>query len=323
MMQEIYKIRAEKIMNRVRCALESMDFTYSEKNGKIIFQTQGDDTPFAVMIDTSEERELLRFFTFFDKIPDQSYYADTAILISKLNAIVPVGAFTLNETRGAIGFQITSSYCQSLYDELAVIEMIYYFCCAVDSANDLFAGYFEGSRSIDAFLEEFEQRMDECTSERNECEDEKAEAIQAEQNFKIVCDALDSIHYRYSKDSKNLTAYFFVTGDDMPIEMTFKINSKQKVIDLACGLEFKFPQIKTDVIAQACCYATNRCTNGSFYIKDDTVGFKLQTAYSYCLHHIDQVLYMLNAASDLCDHFNDSFKMLSDGDMMLDEFLEL
>ena len=323
MINEIKRIRAEKMMKSVRDALNYLCWKFDERKDIIMVRTVGDDNPFGIMIKTDDEKELLQFITFFEKTPDESFFEETAILVSKMNAVTPIGAFTLNKSRGAVGFQIICSYCQSVYDPGAIIEMLVSCCYTIDGANDLFTSFFEGKSSIDEVLKIYEGRIDDWLNERDGDKDYDEEKSEARANFEIICSALDSISYRYDKNEKDLNAYFFVTGDDTPIEMLFEADAYNKVLRLTCGLDVEFAEVKTGIIAQACCYATGRCTNGSFFIDENEVCFKIETPYAGSLLHNELALYMLNAASDLCDHFNDSFKMLSDGDMMLDEFCEL
>jgi len=145
----------------------------------------------------------------------------------------------------------------------------------------------------------------------------------AKKVFATLCAALDSIDWHYDKDEDDLTIESGARGDDLPMDVNFKINSERQISILFSKLPYKIEESQRLALALAVAKVNNAMVDG-FFDYDITTGniyFKLTSSFVDCEVSEELFLYMLRLSLAMIDEYNDKFLMLSKGVISITDFL--
>ena len=142
---------------------------------------------------------------------------------------------------------------------------------------------------------------------------------QAKQNFKTLCEYLESRNYKYRIEDDNIVFSFL--GQDLNIELRFSIDEKRTLINLYSPLPFKIPAKSRKDMAIAVCAINWMLGDGSFdydYI-NGSLCFRLTSVYRDSIISKNAFEYMLRLGTSTVERYNDKFFYISQGKMSLND----
>ena len=145
----------------------------------------------------------------------------------------------------------------------------------------------------------------------------------AKATFDTICQALDSNEWHYQKDEENLKIESGAQGDDLPMELTVRVDAERQVVMLLSHLPFVIQEDKRLDVAVAVSAVNNALVDGSFDY-DLTSGhlfFRMTNSFLDSTLGKDVFTYMLYCSCQTIDAYNDRFLMLAKGMMTMEQFL--
>ncbi|MBQ8029385.1 MAG: hypothetical protein IJ262_08290 [Clostridia bacterium] len=142
--------------------------------------------------------------------------------------------------------------------------------------------------------------------------------------YQTICSALDMDNWNYEKDEEKLVVKTGARGDDLPMDLILRVNTKLKIVSLFSFLPVKFPKDKIVEGAVATCMATYGLADGSFDfdLSDGSVLFRLTSSYRESIISEEVIKYMLYVGASTIDEYNDRFLMLAKGMIDIDKFAD-
>lgn len=142
--------------------------------------------------------------------------------------------------------------------------------------------------------------------------------------YDTICRMLDNRQWKYTRHDDDLVITCGVRGDDLPMDVIFKVREQQQVVSLISPLPFKMAEDKRVDGALAVCVANYGLINGSFDydLSDGEIRFRMVSSFRDCELSEDVFNYMLICSVGTVDDYNDKFMMLSKGMMTIQQFIE-
>lgn len=139
-----------------------------------------------------------------------------------------------------------------------------------------------------------------------------------------MCAAIDKIEWKYKKYEDDLTVFFEVNGDDIPIRIIMAIDAEKQIVRVASQLPFKMSEDKLMEGAVATCAATNKLSDGSFDydITDGSISFRLTSSFRESLIGEELIRYLICCSCSTTDEYNDKFLAVSKGILNINDFLD-
>ena len=136
-----------------------------------------------------------------------------------------------------------------------------------------------------------------------------------------VCAMFDDRDWHYDKDVENLEVRCKATGDDLPIDIRFKVDAKREVVMFLSSLNFNVPEEKRAELSVATNIINNAIVAGSFdySYQDGTIAFRLVNSYCDSLISKEVYDYMLVIGCQTVDEYNDKLLMICKGVMSLED----
>ena len=140
--------------------------------------------------------------------------------------------------------------------------------------------------------------------------------------YKTLCQTLDNMHWRYSKEEDKFVIRTSAIGKDLSMELFIKIDAERQVMYLKSPMPFVIPEQSRDMLAKAVVMANYTMLNGSFEydLSDGYLAFKIVVPYMESIISEKVCHYMIMISCQMTDKFNDKFMALVDGNMTLDQF---
>lgn len=144
---------------------------------------------------------------------------------------------------------------------------------------------------------------------------------QARVALDTVCAMFDDRDWRYEKDVENLEVRCKATGDDLPIDIRFKVDAKREVVMFLSSLNFNVPEEKRAELSVATNIINNAIVAGSFdySYQNGTIAFRLVNSYCDSLISKEVYDYMLVVGCQTVDEYNDKLLMICKGVMSLED----
>jgi len=141
--------------------------------------------------------------------------------------------------------------------------------------------------------------------------------------YETACSALDQRKWKYQRHDDELALSFGVRGEDLSMDMILRVKPKVDVISLLCQLPYKIAQDKRTEAALAVAVANYGLINGGFDydLSDGEIRFRLVSTYRGSLLGEDAINYMVSAAVQTVDNYNDKFLLISKGIWNIDDFM--
>lgn len=152
--------------------------------------------------------------------------------------------------------------------------------------------------------------------------DEKLE--RAQKVYETLCSTLDSHEWHYKKDEERLSIACGAQGEDLPMEITIRVDVERQLIMLLSHLPFVISEDKRLDMAIATSIANNGMVDGSFDfdITNGHMFFRMTSSFIESEIGSELFTYMLMVSCHTIDEYNDRFLMLGKGMMSIEEFMK-
>ena len=152
--------------------------------------------------------------------------------------------------------------------------------------------------------------------------DEKQLAL-AKITFDAFCRMLDNNDWNYKKDEEKLTIECGAQGDDLPMEITVKIDADRQVVMVLSHLPFVIKEDKRLEVAIAVSAINNALVDGCFDydLANGRLYFRMTNSFIESKLSEEVFAYMLYCSCQTIDEYNDKFLMLSKGMISIEQFL--
>ena len=146
----------------------------------------------------------------------------------------------------------------------------------------------------------------------------------AREVYDTVCATLDSHDWRYQPKEEELTIICGAKGDDLPIELVFRVDPKLMMLVLYSPLPGEIPEDKRLDVAVAVGAINNSMVDGNFdySLKNGKLYFRMTAPFIDNTISQEAVMYILMCTCKMVDMFNDRFVMLAKGLISLDQVLD-
>ena len=141
--------------------------------------------------------------------------------------------------------------------------------------------------------------------------------------YGTLCSTLDSHEWHYKKDEEKLSIDCGAQGEDLPMEITIKVDAERQLIMLLSHLPFVISEDKRLDVAIAVSAVNNKLVDGSFDydIADGHMFFRMTSSFIESEIGNELFTYMLMVSCHTIDEYNDKFLMLGKGMMSIEDFI--
>lgn len=145
----------------------------------------------------------------------------------------------------------------------------------------------------------------------------------AKEVFGVLCRALDAHEFHYQKNEEELTIECGAQGDDLPMEITMRVEAERHLILLLSHIPFVVAEDKRLEVAVAVSVINNRLVDGSFDfdIRDGHMFFRMTNSYLESKIGQDAFAYLLYCSCMTIDKYNDKLMLLAKGLISLEQFI--
>lgn len=146
--------------------------------------------------------------------------------------------------------------------------------------------------------------------------------MEARALYKTLCQTLDNMKWKYSKEEDKFIINTSAIGDDLSMKLMMKIDAERQVMYLKSPMPFAIPESSRDTMGKAILMANYSMLNGSFEFdfSDGYLAFKMVIPYMGSIISEEVCKYMIVLSCSMTDKFNDKFQALAEGRMSLAEF---
>ena len=146
---------------------------------------------------------------------------------------------------------------------------------------------------------------------------------QAKVVFGQICQTLDHHDWKYQQNEEKLMIGCSARGDDLPMELTIRVDADRSVVVLFSHMPFAIQEDKRLDLAVAVTAINNALADGCFdyNIADGSPYFRLTNCYIDSTLSQEVFSYMLFCACQVIDEYNDKFLMLAKGMISVQDFL--
>ena len=150
------------------------------------------------------------------------------------------------------------------------------------------------------------------------------ELKQAQATYQTLLKMLQENDWHFERDDKKLTIECSAKGDDLSMDITFRIDAERQLAILYSHMPFTIPEDKRSKLAIAVSIANYRMVDGSFDYDFLSGRILFRMTSSFLDSIIDKKLleYMLYVSCHTIDEYNDKFLVISQMDMPLDQMIK-
>ncbi len=151
--------------------------------------------------------------------------------------------------------------------------------------------------------------------------DEKRE--RALRVFRGLCDNLDKRNWNYQKDEERLRIECTAHGEDLPMDLSIRVEADRQLLMLLSTLPFNVPEDKRLDLAIAITHVNDRLVDGSFdyNISDGRILFRLTSSFIDSEIGNDLFTYLVGCSCQTIDAFNDKLMKVALDMMGVEEFI--
>lgn len=145
----------------------------------------------------------------------------------------------------------------------------------------------------------------------------------AQKVYDTLCATLDTYKWKYKKFEEELSIECGAQGEDLPMEITIRVDSDRQLIMLLSHLPFIISEEKRLDVAIATSIVNNKLVDGSFdyNITDGHMFFRMTSSFIESEIGNELFTYMLMCSCYTIDEYNDKFLMLGKGMMSIESFI--
>ena len=141
--------------------------------------------------------------------------------------------------------------------------------------------------------------------------------------FATICMALDENDWKYKKDGENLVIECGAQGDDLPMDLTIKVDARRQFVMLFSRMPFVIQEDKRLDMAVAVSAVNNALADGCFDydVLTGRMYFRMTNTFMDSKMDREVFTYMLYCSCQTIDEYNDKFLMLAKGMLDMEKFL--
>lgn len=145
----------------------------------------------------------------------------------------------------------------------------------------------------------------------------------AKETFAKLCQTLDSREWRYKKDEEGLSVECGAQGEDLPMEITIRVDADRMLVLLISHLPFVIQEDKRLDTAVAVSTINNMLVDGcfDFDIRTGHMFFRMTNSFIESELSEELFMYLLLCSCKTIDEYNDKFLMLAKGMLSIEQFL--
>lgn len=153
---------------------------------------------------------------------------------------------------------------------------------------------------------------------------EEKDLKQAQAVFDSVCQMLDGQGWKYDRNDEELRIDTGVSGDDLPMKLVILVDAERQLVTLISHIPFAVAEDKRVEMAVAVSVVNNRLVDGCFdyNILGGDIFFRITNTYRESILGEEMFKYMLYAACNMIDEYNDKFLMIAKGIISLEQFIQ-
>lgn len=146
---------------------------------------------------------------------------------------------------------------------------------------------------------------------------------QAKAVFATLCQTLDNQEWRYKKDEEKLSIECGARGDDLPMDITVKVDARRMLVLLLSHMPFVIQEDKRLDVAIAVSVINNVLVDGCFDydVASGHMFFRMTNSFIESKISEEVLAYMLFCSCKTIDEYNDKFLMLAKGLISVEQFL--
>ena len=142
--------------------------------------------------------------------------------------------------------------------------------------------------------------------------------------FATACQALDQNQWNYKKDEEKLIIECGARGEDLPMDITIRVDAERMLVMLLSHLPFVVQEDKRLEVAAGISAINNVLVDGCFDY-DITSGhmfFRMTNSFIESKLGIEAFTYMLYCSCQTIDEYNDKLLMLAKGMLSIEQLLK-
>lgn len=146
---------------------------------------------------------------------------------------------------------------------------------------------------------------------------------QAKVAFATLCQALDKHEWHYKKDDEKMSIECGAQGDDLPMELTVKVDADRMLVILISHMPFVIQEDKRIDVAIAVSAINNALVDGCFDydVVSGHMFFRMTNSFIESKISEEVFAFMLFCSCKTIDEYNDKILMLAKGLISIEQFL--
>ena len=147
--------------------------------------------------------------------------------------------------------------------------------------------------------------------------------VLAKEVYDTLCSAIDNRKWKYQKEEENLTVFFGVNTDDIPMNFILVVDVERQIVRLMSPMPFNMCEEKRLDGAIAVCVASLGLVDGNFdyNFADGRIVFRMTTSFKECVIGEGLFDYMISCSCVMVDEYNEKFFAINEGLMSIEEFI--
>ncbi len=306
-------------------ALSKLEWDYQKDSSclQVVSTVWGDDIPMEIKVTVDGENQQVLLYS---KIPfevKENNEANIAIALSMINTNLEYGCFKYGLKQKEVYFQLVCRLDGCEMSVSAFEQVLAYAVKVIDNYNDKLLLLADELMTLDEFTVFLTELIEkEGKQEKEEIQSKDTE--NAESIFREVCNVAGLKTSDYTVDNDGLSVGFTVTGEDLPMDITVKVDKDNQIISITSPMPYKISVDNRVVCAVAVCAVADKLGSGNFDydIINGIITFRVTAPFRDCVVAQEMIENMVVYASKKTDDYNDRFLALDKGFLKLDDFID-
>ena len=152
---------------------------------------------------------------------------------------------------------------------------------------------------------------------------EEKDLQKAKKTYETLCGMLTAHDWTFEKDDDALEIKCGVQSEDLPMEISIRVDVKRSFVILLSHLPFVVSEDKRFDLAVAVSVVNNTLVAGSFDydVKTGHMFFRMTTSFLGSELGEEAFIYMICCSCQTIDEYNDKFLLLAKNMMSLEQFI--
>ena len=145
----------------------------------------------------------------------------------------------------------------------------------------------------------------------------------ATRTYNTLCASLDRRGWVYDRDDSKLTVKSGASGDDLPMDLLFSIDTERQLVQMFSPISFTVNEDKRIDFSVAVTAINSSLVDGcvDYNITNGMLMFRITSSFIGSELSEDVFSYMLYCICSTVDEYNDKLLMLAKGELSFSDFL--